>query len=194
MGFGSKHFIGWMIHPITGLDQPKINPRKIALVAVLTASALATNYLMIGTLNVKLMDLIVFTAGYILGSALGALTGGLVWLVYGTLNPFGFSLPVFFSTVLGEAMYGVAGGLFSNRESGVGFDPWAAVAGFLLTFVYDLFTNIVSGVTAGISIPVALITGTPFMLAHIISNTVFFGFGFKPLVNSIKKVMVIRNG
>lgn len=193
MDFGSKHFIGWMIHPIAGLDQPKINTRKIALVAVLSASAIATNYLMIGTLNVKLMDLIIFTAGYLLGSRLGALTGGLVWLVYGTINPFGFNLPVFFSTVLGEAIYGVAGGYFSNRELGLGLDPWAAVAGFLLTFVYDLFTNIVSGVTAGISIPVALITGTPFMLAHTISNTVFFGFGFRPLVNSINKVMVVRN-
>ena len=171
-----------------GLDQPKISPRKIALVAVLSATAIATNYLTIGTLNVKLMDLIVFTAGYILGSGLGAFTGGLVWLVYGTINPFGFSLPVFVSTVVGEAMFGAAGGLFSGKGSGVGFDSWAAVTGFLLTFVYDLFTNIVFGVTTGISIQFALITGIPFMLAHTVSNAVFFGFGFKPLVNSINKV------
>lgn len=171
------------------MDKPKINPRKIALVAVLAATAIATNYLMIGTLNVKLMDLIVFTAGYILGSGLGALTGGLVWLVYGTINPFGFSLPVFVSTVIGEAMFGIAGGFFSGKGSGVGFDSWAAVTGFLLTFVYDLFTNVVSGITAGIPIQLALITGIPFMLAHTVSNAVFFGFGFKPLVNSINKVM-----
>ena len=156
------------------------------------ASAIATNYLMIGALNVKLMDLIVFTSGYIMGSWLGALTGALVWLVYGTINPFGFSLPIFASTVLGETIFGIAGGLFSRQESntGLGFDPWAAITGFLLTFVYDLFTNIVSGVTAGVPIPLALITGIPFTLAHMISNTVFFGFGFKPLVNSINKVMV----
>ena len=171
------------------MDQPNINPRKISLVAVLAATAIATNYLMIGTLNVKLMDLIVFTAGYMLGSGLGALTGGLVWLVYGTINPFGFSLPVFISTVIGEAMFGAAGGLFSGKESGSGFDSWAAVTGFLLTFVYDLFTNIVSGITAGISLEFALITGVPFMLAHTISNAVFFGFGFNPLANSINKVM-----
>jgi len=172
-----------------GLDQPKINPTEIALVAVLSATAIATNYLMIGTLNVKLMDLIVFTAGYLMGSVMGAITGGMVWLVYGTLNPFGFSLPVFISTVIGEALYGIAGGFFKGKGSGSGFEPWAAVAGFLLTFVYDLITSIVSGVTAGVPITLALITGVPFMLAHTVSNTVFFGFGFKPLVNSINKVM-----
>jgi hypothetical protein len=144
---------------------------------------------MIGTLNVKLMDLIVFTAGYILGSGLGALTGVLVWLVYGTINPFGFSLPILISTILGEAMFGFAGGLFSGKVDVKNFDPWVAVTGFLLTFVYDLFTNIISGLTAGIPIPIALITGIPFTLAHMISNTVFFGFGFKPLANSIGKVM-----
>ena len=171
------------------MDQPKINPRQISLVAVLTATAIATNYLLIGALNIKFMDLIVFTSGYLMGSYLGAFTGGLVWLVYGTINPFGFSLPVFISTVLGEAMYGISGGFFSGKDSGRGFDPWVAVTGFLLTFVYDLFTNIVSGVTAGVPIPLALITGTPFALAHMVSNTVFFGFGFRPLVHAINKVM-----
>ena len=174
------------------MDQPKISPRKIALIAVLTATAIATNYMMIGALNIKLMDLIVFTSGYMMGSGLGAFTGALIWLVYGTINPFGFSLPILASTIIGETMFGIAGGFFAGRGSdgALGFDPWAAVTGFLLTFVYDLFTNIVSGVTAGIPIPLALITGTPFMLAHTISNTVFFGFGFKPLVNSINKVMM----
>jgi energy-coupling factor transport system substrate-specific component len=175
-----------------GLNQPKIESWKLSLIAILTASAIATNYLMIGALNVKLMDLIVFTSGYILGPWLGALTGGLVWLVYGTLNPYGFSLPVFASTVIGEALFGIAGGFFSHKESTtkIGFDPWAAITGFLLTFIYDLFTNIVAGATAGVPILIALITGTPFTLAHMISNTVFFGFGFKHLVNSINKVMV----
>ena len=171
------------------MDQPRLDPRKISLIAILAATAIATNYLMIGTLNIKLMDLIVFTSGYLMGSVMGAITGGMVWLVYGTLNPFGFSLPVFISTVIGEALYGIAGGFFRGKGAGSGFDPWAAVTGFLLTFVYDLITSIVSGVTAGVPITMALITGIPFMLAHTVSNTVFFGFGFKPLVNSINKVM-----
>ena len=165
------------------------DPKKLSLIAILTATAIATNYLMIGTVNIKFMDLIVFTAGYLLGSSLGATTGILVWLVYGVVNPFGFSLPVWVATILGETLFGIAGGYFSRQQiEGIGFDPWTAAAGFLVTFVYDLFTNIVSGVTVGIPIALALVTGIPFMLAHTVSNAVFFGFGFKPLVAAIKKV------
>lgn len=174
-----------------GLNQLNNKTRKIALLAVLTATSIATNYLMIGVINVKLMDLIVFTSGYLLGSGLGAFTGVLVWLVYGTINPFGFSLPIFLSTMVGESFFGFAGGLFRNRSNDEksGFDPWIAVTGFLLTLIYDLFTNIVSGLTAGIPIIIALITGIPFSLAHMLSNTFFFGFGFNPLTSQIKKVM-----
>lgn len=163
--------------------------KKLALIAILTATAIATNYLMIGTVNVKFMDLIVFTAGYLLGSGLGATTGVLVWLVYGVINPFGFSLPIWISTIIGETMFGIAGGYFSRQQiEGIGFDPWTAATGFLITLVYDLFTNIVSGATVGIPISIALLTGIPFMLAHTVSNAVFFGFGFKPLAAAIKKV------
>jgi hypothetical protein len=167
------------------------NTKKLALISIMTATAIATNYLMIGTLNIKFMDLIVFTTGYLLGTSLGATTGVLVWLVYGVLNPFGFSLPIWLSTMFCETMYGASGGYFAQqRLDGIGFDPWIAATGFLVTFVYDLITNIVSGVTVGIPIKLALITGIPFMLAHIASNTVFFGFGFKPLAAAIRKVMV----
>ncbi len=182
----------WLDDPSnTGLHQSKITPRKISLIAILTATAIATNYMLIGVVNIKFMDIIVFTSGYLMGSSLGAFTGGLVWLVYGIFNPYGFSLPVFISTVTGEALFGVAGGLFSGKHTseGTGFDPWLAVTGFLLTLIYDLFTNIVSGLTVGIPIALALVTGIPFSLTHMLSNAIFFGFGFKPLVNSINKVM-----
>ncbi len=161
------------------------------MVALLSAAAIASNFLLIGVANVKFMDLIVFTAGFIMGPTMGASTGIMVWLVYGTINPFGFSLPILGATMLGEAVYGVAGGLYGKgpRPSGDGVDPWAAVMGFTLTFVYDIFTNIISAYTVGIPISVGLMTGIPFMLAHVLSNTLFFGLGFKPLSSSIKKVL-----
>ncbi|MCW4011581.1 MAG: hypothetical protein NWF07_01175 [Candidatus Bathyarchaeota archaeon] len=169
--------------------------KKLSLIAILTATAIATNYLLIGTINVKFMDLIVFTSGYLTGSTLGAVTGILVWLVYGTLNPYGFSLPVLLATMIGEALFGLAGGLYRGSERGTGgVDFWAGFTAFILTFVYDVFTNIVSGLTAGLPISVALVTGIPFMFAHVLSNTVFFGLGFKPLTNSIHKVLGDQNG
>ncbi len=139
----------------------------------------------------KFMDLIVFTAGFLMGPVMGVATGVLVWLVYGSINPYGFSLPILFATMFGESIYGVAGGFYKKffQFDNPGIDLWAAVLGFLLTFVYDLFTNVVSALTVGIPVSVALVGGIPFMLAHVLSNTFFFGFGFKPLIYSIRKVM-----
>ena len=153
--------------------------RNIALVALLAASAVASNYVLIGVPNVKFMDLIVFTAGFLMGPVMGVATGVLVWLVYGTINPYGFSLPILVATIIGESFYGVAGGFYCKffQSDGSGIDLWAAVLGFLLTFVYDLFTNVVSAFTVGIPVSVALVAGIPFMLAHVVSNTLFFGFG-----------------
>ena len=184
-----KSFI-WLDDPSSKLLRTLDNPSwRISLTAILAASAIATNYMMMGATNIKLMDFIVFVSGYLLGSGTGAFTGVLVWLVYGTLNPYGFSLPVFIATTLCETMYGLAGGLFASRgNNGNGFSIWAAVTGFLVTFVYDLVTNIVSGYSVGIPVSLALVTGIPFMLAHTISNAVFFGVGFSPLTGSINKV------
>ena len=90
------------------------------------------------------------------------------------------------------------GGLLGNRTGKNSFEKsggssWLinskfAVAGFLLTFVYDLFTNIVSGFVAGIPITVALISGIPFALAHEVSNTAFFFFGASSLVKAIGRL------
>jgi hypothetical protein len=167
-----------------------IDTRKIALLSILSAAAIASNYLLIGVANVKFMDLIVFTSGFIMGPMMGALTGVMVWLVYGTINPFGFSLPILLATMTGEAMFGIAGGYYrKNEQTGVGVNLWTAFIGFIVTFVYDVFTNIISAYTVGIPISIGLVTGIPFMLAHVLSNTVFFGLGFRPLSSSISKVL-----
>ena len=165
--------------------------QRTAIAALLASSAIATNYLLIGVVNVKLMDLIVFTAGFLLGAGAGAGVGALTWLVYGTLNPYGFSLPVLGATVLGETLYGLAGGALRGRLGRVGWGPDArlAVVGFLLTFVYDLETNVVSALTAGVPLAVALVGGVPFAVAHEASNAVFFCFGFPPLASSLEKVL-----
>ena len=165
--------------------------QRTAIAALLASSAIATNYLLIGVVNVKLMDLIVFTAGFLLGAGAGAGVGALTWLVYGTLNPYGFSLPVLGATVLGETLYGLAGGALRGRLGRVGWGPDArlAVVGFLLTFVYDLETNVVSALTAGVPLAVALVGGGAFAVAHEASNAVFFCFGFPPLASSLEKVL-----
>jgi len=173
-----------------GAPRLNLSTRQIGVIAMMTAACVSTNYMMIGIVNVKVMDLIVFTSGYVYGSFVGAAVGALTWLVYGTLNPYGFSLPILAATMLGETLYGIVGGLMGGKRlEGEGFIDNAlrfGVVGFLLTSLYDLFTNIVSGLVAGIPISVALIAGVPFALIHEVSNALFFSVGATPLLKVLR--------
>jgi len=94
---------------------------RASVIAVMTAACIVSNYLLIGVFNVKLMDLIVFSSGFLFGPSVGASVGILTWLVYGTLNPYGFSLPVLVATSLMESVYGIVGGIIGKRgKMGVG--------------------------------------------------------------------------
>ena len=91
-----------------------INARKLALIAILTSLAIGTNYAMISLTNIKLMDFIVFIGGFVLGPFWGGFMGMMCWLIYGTLNPFGFGGITLFATMLGEALYGIVGGFLGK--------------------------------------------------------------------------------
>jgi len=176
--------------------RPALSTRQVSIIAVMTAACVSTNYLLIGVVNVKFMDLLVFISGYAYGPVVGGTVGILTWLVYGTINPYGFSLPILATTCLGESLYGVVGGLLGGTGTDVEVGRgglWFvsvrfAIIGFLLTFVYDLFTNIVSGLVVGIPIPIALGAGIPFALVHEFSNTAFFFVGMSSLVRVIRRL------
>lgn len=176
--------------------------RTLSFVALMTAINVVSNYAMIGIPNIKFMDLFVFVSGYLMGVFPGAIVGFLSWLVYGSLNPLGFDLGIYIATCLCEMLYGVAGGLFErfglhSNLSSVNVKEnifWLTnfkfgIIGFLLTFIYDLFTNIVFGLIYGLPVPLALIRGVPFAIAHEVSNFFFFFFGCSILIKAIKKIM-----
>jgi hypothetical protein len=168
------------------------------MIAVMTAACVATNYLLIGLVNVKFMDLIVFVSGLAFGAVVGSSVGTLTWLVYGTINPYGFSLPILLATSLGETIFGLAGGLFGR----LGFIDGAnlggrrvlteglkfAALGFLLTFIYDFLTNVVSAYSLGLPLVPVLVAGIPFALLHEVSNAAFFFMGVVPLLSLIRKL------
>lgn len=169
--------------------------RPIGIIATLTASCVVTNYLMIGLVNVKFMDLIVFCSGFRFGSLIGGLVGFLTWLVYGTVNPYGFSFPILMATSIGESIYGIVGGLLGGLrlpESGTSrlwfMDARFALIGFILTFIYDLFTNIVTSFVTGIPIGTVLLAGVPFAIVHELSNTLFFFVGASPLLAALRRL------
>jgi len=172
----------------------------VCLIVALTAVCIVSNYALIGLPNVKVADLIVFVAGFCFGSMAGAATGALTWIVYGVLNPLGFSFPVWISTIVGEAIYGIVGGIIGMAHSGklrAGSRVSAcslemALWGFILTFIYDLITNVVFALTFGIPIIYALATGwlVPpwFGILHEGSNTILFSLAAIPLIRVIKNI------
>ena len=175
-----------------------LSTRQISTIAVMTAACVATNYLLVGVVNVKFMDPIIFVSGLTFGAVVGSSIGALTWLVYGTINPYGFSLPILVTTCLSEMIYGLAGGVlgylgFSGNDNPKkaqklmnGFE--FAVIGFLLTAIYDFITNIAMALSLGLPILSVLIAGIIFTLLHEVSNAVFFFLGVAPLVIIIKKI------
>jgi uncharacterized membrane protein len=172
--------------------------RQISVIAVMTATCVATNYLLIGFVNIKFMDLIVFVSGLTFGAVVGSSIGALTWFVYGTLNPYGFSLPILFATSLSETIYGIVGGLLGRQgmldNASLGRNrilieglKFAAV-GFLVTFVYDLLTNVATAYSLGLPLIPVLVAGILFSLVHEVSNATLFFFGVVPLLSLIRKL------
>ena len=182
----------------------KISTRKISFIGIMTSLCISTNYLLLWIPNVKFMDLFVFISGYTMGGVSGALVGVLSWLVYGTINPYGFNLPTLIATCIGESLYGIAGGLSEKLGLRISFGQshvkerkfWKeslglGIIGFLLTFIYDLFTNIVTAIIFEIPLFVWIVAGIPFAIIHESSNFLLFFLVGGLLINTIRKITSI---
>lgn len=176
--------LGWIIHPT-------MRTMQVATVVILVALSIGTNYALAGVLNVKLMDLIAFTGGFLFGPLVGALIGILSWSLYGVLNPNGFVPQIWVATMFSETIYGFAGGIL--RKASVNFDAkklghmiFLGSLGFLLTLSYDVLTNIAYAQVFGQSLLVAMVVGAPFTLVHEVSNALLFGICFIPLLSALQ--------
>ncbi|MEM2319782.1 MAG: hypothetical protein QXQ47_03290 [Candidatus Bathyarchaeia archaeon] len=171
-----------------------MDSRKICIIAIIAALCVGSNYALIGVPNVKVMDLLVFVGGLAFGPLVGASIGIFAWLIYGLINPYGFVFQIWLATMLSEAIYGVAGGLIGKRLTSTGFTSSVlglnllfGAAGFLLTFVYDLITNLVYAWAFNVPLLIAIIAGVPFTLTHELSNAVLFGACTVPLITTLEK-------
>lgn len=176
--------------------------RRLVLVAVASALAIATNYLLLPLENVKLMDLIVFIVGYLAGPFAGASTGLLTWSVYGPINPNGFSLPVWVATMLGESLYGIAGGIFGRRFSFTStkmtqfkLNALLGLVAVTLTFAYDILTTIIHAWVFGVpfnspAFSLYLVLSIPFFVAHEASNLLLFALVAVPVMRPLSGLLV----
>lgn len=178
-----------------GILSRQVTIKDVSIISVLTAACVAGNYVLIGLPNIKVMDVIAFSSGFVFGPYIGALIGALAWAVYGVINPFGFSLPILLATMTGEAMFGAVGGLVGktqpNMNNMLRFSVEMGLWGFILSVSYDLLTNVVFALTFGVSILQAIVTGwlmPPwFGFLHEASNTLLFLSAVHPTVKAIER-------
>jgi hypothetical protein len=177
---------------------------KLAIISLFTALAIATDYAMLPLSNIKLMDTIVFVSGLVFGLEVGVSIGALTWLVYGSVNPLGSAGgPLLVILIVSETVYAFLGcfarKIFSFEEAGIpARSLFWGLLGLIGAFVYDLSTIITPTMLAGVSFKVALaslLPAIPFLLAHEVSDFVFFATVGPVLANTILKVpRKVENG
>ncbi len=171
--------------------------RKVAAISMFTALAVVTDYAMLPLANVKLMDSIVLVASLTFGLVVGVSVGALSWLVYGEVNPLGPDGGLLLLILIGsETVYAGLGclvrGSFNYEEIGIPTMSllWGSF-GLIGAFAYDLITNIAPPLVSGSSLGAALlflVPGAPFMVAHEVSDFVFFATVAPLLYAAIRKV------
>jgi hypothetical protein len=176
----------------------KLCTRQIALFSVLVAASLAVQ-LTKPFPFVEFTSLIIFSTGVVFGSLMGAFLGGLVMFVNGFLSPWGLAGLNMPFQMLGMGITGAMGGLYkmeNNRKIGLYVE--AAVLGAGLTLVYYLITNtgyafqlafVLSQIPLLEALVLSQIWGAVFTVLYTVSNTILFGIGAVPLVNTMQKLL-----
>ena len=176
----------------------RLKIRDICLIIVLAALCVGSSYALIGLPNVNVMDLIVFVTSFVFGIPIGVATGVLARAIFGSINPLGFNLPIWVSTVLGGTVFSVVGGILgriTSEPTGKSFNLFRfnlemGLWGLVLTILYDLFTNIAFAVAFKVPIAAAIVSGwllPPwFGILHAVSNVLLFFFAVYPLTNAIR--------
>jgi hypothetical protein len=175
-----------------------MNTVKITIIVTFCALSIATNYALIGVANVKVMDLIVFVAGFLFGIVIGSLIGIFSWLIYGAINPFGFIAQIWLTTMLAESVYGITGGVLRKAlgSTNLGNQRFRlsilfATMGFLPTVLYDIITNIVYASSFQIPLVVAIFAGAPLTLLHEVANAAIFGVCSVPIITVLGKIVKV---
>ena len=154
-----------------------MSPRRLSYAALMVAAGLTGAYA--ETIpNFEVLTLVVFLAGVLLGSRDGALVGAVSMLVFSGLNPYGAAHPlVMAAQIAGQLASGIAGGVLGRSRLARASWPVRAgvlaLTGLALTTLYDLLTNLATGVLFG-QLRATLVGGLAFALWHIGTNVVLF--------------------
>jgi hypothetical protein len=149
------------------------------------------------------MDFIVFLAGFSTGIVGGLIVAILSWLVYGILNPIGFSIFILLTVIPAQTVYCFAGVFVSKRGINGPFYKNAIQIGFiglLSTLLYDIITNIASGIVFTNSLWPGILVGIitmnfplPLGIIHEVSNLLLFAFLTPKIFPLVKRMIIPTN-
>jgi len=170
--------------------------RKIILMAVFTALAVA-----IGQdpfINIELVSATIFLSGFVLGAKCGLVIGAMAMFLFSSFNMFGPpSPPLLVAQILSMMLTGLSGGLLQNFFKPRVPPAWLlGLAGWALTFVYDLLTTVSSIFILKTGWPgflAALATGAFFFMLHQISNTAIFALLLPVLIRRLRQLTILQS-
>lgn len=165
--------------------------RRVSIIALMTALALVGNYTLVMIPNVELGSTILFVTAYTFGWTIGAPCALIMSVVFGFVNPWGFAVPEILAAQIIAWLYVVAAGAMMGSSNPSEITKIAkrwqlAGTGLFLTFFFDLLTNYGFAIAFGLPYWVALMSGLPFMVVHVVSNTIIFGAVIPNLDTTIK--------
>lgn len=155
----------------------------------MTALALVGNYVFVAIPNVELGSGILFVTAYVFGFQTGASCAMLMAIIFGSVNPWGGLIPqIWITQVIGWLYIAAAGALLGKGSHGINQksqSEWIlGLTGAFLTFFFDMLTNF--GYSWAFEVPywLAIVSGLPFMVVHVVSNAIIFG-GVTPRLDQI---------
>ena len=150
--------------------------RNIVVASLFIAISVTLGKALESVPNIELISFSVWMSSYILSKKYSMVVGILSFSIYSVLSPYGIApLPLLASQAIGGGLIGFFGGSFikSKKVSYIGY----MLFGFVLTFVYDLITNL-GGFIAfsenSSTLIVYLIGGLTFSIVHIVCNSAVF--------------------
>lgn len=153
---------------------------NVARVGIFSALAFGVNAPFLVIPNVEVFSLSIFLSAVLLGIGDGLAVAFVAGTIFVFFNPNGpQTVPlVGLAQLIGFILFGLVGGLLRrlilNHYGSWQITLVMALCGLVLTFLYDLSTDLAFAVTFGPFWP-TLVAGLGFGLIHIISNTVNFG-------------------
>jgi len=165
--------------------------------SIFCAMAIAMGYSLMMVPNIELITVTIFLSGVTLNLKWGAIVGLVAMAIYSGLNPLGSGLsfpPLFFAQIIGMSLCGIIGGIlkpifFVKKFSFLKLFL-LGLAGFLVTFLYDVLTLVSYPLFSGLGFPgiiASLIKGLGFTLLHEISNIFIFLITVPRVVQFLKK-------